>query len=196
MVNYLKGVYMFNLETIQKIQMRALQDPEFRKELLDQPKETLKKEYGLSPSSEIKVLENSENQLYLVIPQLTPNEMAELEKSNSGNPQLDCFNKMLVRSIKEPNFKAQLMQDPKATLEKECQIKLPKDAKTEVVQSDNKTLYLLLPSTALKNELSDEELHAIAGGVVPIVLAGVALGSLFVLGAVQLGLLIHRAVTR
>lgn len=71
---------------------------------------------------------------------------------------------IVKKAISDAAFKKALMADPKATLEKELGIALPKGLKVEIVEETASTLYMVLPDVIKTDTLSDKELEAVAGG--------------------------------
>lgn len=75
-------------------------------------------------------------------------------------------------------FKQQLLDNPKAAVEQELGEQLPEGMNVEIIQEPANTLYIVLPtkpesSAELSDGLSDEELEAVAGGVMsPIAVVG------------------------
>ena len=69
--------------------------------------------------------------------------------------------------MKDGDFRKQLIENPKITLEEEFGMKLPDSVNVKVVEEDAQTLYLVLPQnpTAGKDhELGDADLESVAGG--------------------------------
>ncbi len=72
------------------------------------------------------------------------------------------------KAIQDPAFKAALKANPKAALAKELGTELPADLQVEVVETSETKFYVVLPSDSLLSgdeELSDEQLEAVAGGI-------------------------------
>ena len=61
-------------------------------------------------------------------------------------------------------FRQALIQNPRSAIGKEFGIDLPTDFDVKVLQEDSRSLYLVLPATSEKDELSDQLLEAVAGG--------------------------------
>jgi hypothetical protein len=76
-----------------------------------------------------------------------------------------------ARALKDKAFRAELLRDPKATLDRELtargsEARLPDELKVEIIEERADTLYLMLPEEDLGMgmELEDEALEAVAGG--------------------------------
>lgn len=68
-------------------------------------------------------------------------------------------------AAQNPDYRASLLSNPKALLEKQMQQSLPASLNVKVVQETADTLYLIAPYVASTgDELSDEDLEKVAGG--------------------------------
>jgi hypothetical protein len=94
------------------------------------------------------------------------------------------------QSIVDPDFRAELVADPKATLEKYLQQPFPVNVNVEVHEIDYDSIHLVVPklrtarelaqltSTSLEDmELSDEQLEAVAGGESVVVVGTILVAS-------------------
>jgi hypothetical protein len=72
---------------------------------------------------------------------------------------------LIEKAWKEPDFKRQVVSDPKGMFEKHLGQKLPENLKIFVHEEDANTLYFSIPPAPSNlNELSDEDLEKVAGG--------------------------------
>ena len=75
---------------------------------------------------------------------------------------------IVQKSIEDEDFRQQLLEDPKETLEGELETRLPEEVQVRAVEETADAIYLVLPSTPMAGgeggELSDQELGAVAGG--------------------------------
>jgi len=87
-----------------------------------------------------------------------------------GRSRKDVEAQIIAKAWSDEAFMEELRTNPRAAIEKELGMELPEDAKVEVhVESaEDKTFHLVIPSKPTSDELSDEQLEAAAGGVVPI----------------------------
>ena len=97
---------------------------------------------------------------------------------------------IVQRAWKDDTFRDEFVSDPKGTIEKYSGQKLPAELKVVALAEDDKTIHFVIPpKPANADELSDEELEKVAGGIdfiTAAVFAGVALGlSIGVAGAAQ-----------
>jgi hypothetical protein len=69
-----------------------------------------------------------------------------------------------IKALENSEFRQQLITNPKAILSQELGKQLPDDITVEVVEETNKKIYLVIPSEVVSEELSEEQLEAVAGG--------------------------------
>ena len=73
---------------------------------------------------------------------------------------------IVKRSWSHPEFRAEFLADPKATIEKYSGEKLPVDFTVTASAEDDQTIYFVIPTRpANADELSDEDLEKVAGGI-------------------------------
>jgi Nitrile hydratase, alpha chain len=74
--------------------------------------------------------------------------------------------RMIERATGDPQFRQELLQNPRETLERELGVRLPAGIEIRVVEETSSTLYLVLPPQPMQagQELSDQELEQVAGG--------------------------------
>src|SRR5688500_13981050 len=96
---------------------------------------------------------------------------------------------IVERAWKDPAFHDEFVADPKATIEKYSGQKLPAEVKLFAHAEDDQTVHFVIPKKpANADELSDEDLEKVAGGIdifsaSIIAIAGVVLASTAVAGA-------------
>jgi hypothetical protein len=73
--------------------------------------------------------------------------------------------RLIEKAWKDPEFRKQVVSDPKGMLEKQIGQKLPENLKIYIHEEDANTLHFSVPPIpADVSELSDEELGRVAGG--------------------------------
>lgn len=77
---------------------------------------------------------------------------------------------IVERAWKDPAFHDEFVADPKATIEKYSGQKLPAEVKMVAHAEDDRTVHFVIPQKpANADQLSDEDLEKVAGGIDVIV---------------------------
>jgi len=84
----------------------------------------------------------------------------------------DARIKLIEKAMKDPAFRAKLIADPKAAIEKELGRKLPDGVTVRVVEDAPNAVHLVLPPAPAKGQLTDAELETAAGGALPTFVCG------------------------
>ena len=87
------------------------------------------------------------------------------EASAGGRKELE--QRVIQKSLEDSEFRASLLADPKAAIERELGTSLPAGVQVNVVEESSNSLYLVLPQASqggAGGELSDQDLEAVAGG--------------------------------
>ena len=72
---------------------------------------------------------------------------------------------LITKAWKDAVFKQELLSNPKAVYARELGQQLPENLQVQVMEEDDRHLYLALPkSPQVSEEITDEALEAIAGG--------------------------------
>lgn len=94
---------------------------------------------------------------------------------------------IVQRAWKDDAFRAEFLADAKGTIEKYSGQKLPAEMQVVAVAEDDKTIHFVIPpKPANADELSDEDLEKVAGGVDIIFTPFIVLG-VFVAASVAVG---------
>ena len=76
---------------------------------------------------------------------------------------------IIAKALENSEFREELVENPKATLEKEYGKSMPEGLTIHVVEEDSNSITLVLPevpdSAEVEGELSDEALEGVAGGI-------------------------------
>ena len=93
---------------------------------------------------------------------------------------------LVEKCWKDPEFKKQILADPKSMLERHLGKKLPGDLKIFVHEENAETLHFSLPPAPTNaTELSDEDLEKVAGGTEVIAVLSVTVSAaLTIIGSV------------
>ncbi len=90
---------------------------------------------------------------------------------------------IVQRAWKDESFRNEFVADPKATIEKYSGQKLPAEVKVVALAEDDKTIHFVIPpKPANADELSDEDLEKVAGGldvISPIFIAAFVAAGVF-----------------
>ena len=86
---------------------------------------------------------------------------------NDNNPANDPQIQLITKAWKDDNFHRELLDDPRAAIEKELNVKLPAGLSLQVHEQSDNVLHLLLPPRPEEGELSDAQMEQVAGGFNP-----------------------------
>ncbi|MBW4562711.1 MAG: NHLP leader peptide family RiPP precursor [Mojavia pulchra JT2-VF2] len=88
--------------------------------------------------------------------------------TESMNARFEIEHKLIQRAWEDETFKQELLSNPRAVFERESGQEIPKSLEIEVIQETANKVYLVLPTNPapdITNELSEEALESVAGGV-------------------------------
>lgn len=177
---------------------KAWKDEEFKQELIRNPKAVLEREVSrLEPGAkvpenlDVRVLEETPDTLYVVLPPKPGAERGELSDEDLDNEEGDAMaeqdlggskqavagrkglqGELIARAWNDEAFREELVRNPKAVLQREVSrikpgLTLPKNLNVKVVEETPTTLNVVLPYKphgAESGELSDADLERVAGG--------------------------------
>ncbi|HEY8535017.1 MAG TPA: NHLP leader peptide family RiPP precursor [Vicinamibacterales bacterium] len=76
------------------------------------------------------------------------------------------MNAIVQRSISDPEFRRALVEDPKTAIHDAFGIRIPDEFRVKFIEKGpDLDALIVLPDPAVSDELSDDELDSVAGGV-------------------------------
>lgn len=82
---------------------------------------------------------------------------------SNTNQRMAMEAQVIKKSLKDPDFRKNLIDNPKATIEKEYGVKLPENIKINVYPEAKNTINLVLPAVQSSSaDLSDGEIGSVA----------------------------------
>jgi len=132
--------------SISQVIAKAIHDPDFRTQLIAEPKETLHSMAVPIPAEQtVTVLESKEGQVFFVLPILTDEMIHDLNTSLlSVHPQRSARSRILIKAAQDPSYKAQLLASPKTVLADEG-LTIPESSELAVLENSDQHLYIVLP---------------------------------------------------
>lgn len=145
---------MLQNDKLARVIAKALANESFKQQLKEHPHQAFKSAGVEVPSNiVINVLEDSENQVHVVLP--TSSEQIKL-------PNIPGIKAILEKTLKDSNFKQQLIHSPNATLE-EMGIQLKNNRKIVILENNLNLWHFVLPYINL-HELAGGKCQACNGG--------------------------------
>lgn len=98
-----------------QVMAKAVHEPEFRTRFMENPKVVLDEmKIFLPPAQNVTVLESRAGEIFFVLPILTEEEIHQLRNSlNTVHPQRSVRSRILLKARDDPEYKAQLIEQPK-----------------------------------------------------------------------------------
>jgi hypothetical protein len=126
---------------------QAVHNPDFRKQLLDRPQQALASmEIQIPPECAVKVVESTHGQTFVVLPIMTASEVAIVQSGlKSQRSQRATRSGMILKAWQDPDYKAQLLQDPKTVLLAEG-FQIPEATTVTVLENNAEHLHLVIPT--------------------------------------------------
>jgi hypothetical protein len=138
---------------------RAWQDEIFKQNLLNNAKDTLTRLGIATPEGvEIKAVEETDVKRYILLS--SPGAVELIPQEEEANP----FTPLKAKAAQDSAFKQELLNHPKATIEQEIGLSIPSWVDVEVLEATPRSSFLIIPNMPDEEELSEDELAAIAGG--------------------------------
>jgi len=98
----------------------------------------------------------------------------EMASSPSVDSRADLQKRLIIKTWRDPEFKKNILEDPKGMLEAQLGGKLPADVKIYVHEESPDTLHFSIPiAPSNVSELSDGDLQKVAGGTDIIITASI-----------------------
>lgn len=150
---------------------RALKDEDFKRELIANPKAVIESELGtkLPDELEIKVLEETEDTIYMVLPCNPYEGISEeelqaslgmsyedvalwvLEQQRNSILDEEYTTAILSKCWKDDNFKDAWLNNSREILEKQFELSIPVEIKIKAIEETTKKLYVVLPKLLANN---------------------------------------------
>ncbi len=150
---------MTQITSMQELLNTVWSDASFKQEFISNPKATLS-QVGVTVADnvELTVLEENENNLYLVIP--------SAEIASTFETEGDLIAQLIARAANDADLRAEMLADPKAVIARETGLVIPEESNVAVFEQTADKAYFVLPrpSEDGERELSTAELETVAAG--------------------------------
>jgi hypothetical protein len=99
---------------------------------------------------------------------------------NSNQSRQSIEQEIRVKSLKDPKFRQQLLENPKSAIEVAMGVNIPETLEIKVIEESANHLILTVPPALPEsaNSLSEEQLEAVAGGATPAVVGTMVTGAI------------------
>lgn len=125
---------------------KALREPELRSQLMAEPRKTLQTmNVDLPAEQQVTVLESTAQQSFFVLPILTEADVQQLQNSlDTVHPLRSVRSRVLIKAFHDPDYKLQLLKNPKAVLRAEG-LPVPESTAMTALENSLEQLYIVLP---------------------------------------------------
>jgi Nitrile hydratase, alpha chain len=156
-------------ERYARVVAKAWADPAFKQRLVADPLAVLQ-EHGLPVPAGLaaRVVENTTDTVYLVLPARPRGELSAKEVGRVTGEETEPAKKLghvLIKALQDEAFKRRLVADPRAVLQEEG-VPLPEGKTVRVVEDTPQSVHVILPRKPAAEELSEDQLGQVAGGLV------------------------------
>jgi hypothetical protein len=124
----------------------AVKNPKFKAGLMANPLQALA-DFGirLPPQQSVQVLESTAHMTYLVLPVMTDQEVAELQKGMMGSRALRAIrSRVLLQAGRDLEYRSRLLADPKEVL-KEAGLQISDNTSVRILENRSDRLHLVIP---------------------------------------------------
>jgi hypothetical protein len=143
------------------LMQRLVKDPDFREQIKNNPRETLKlNKVELPEGIDVEVHEDDPTTIHSVLP--VEGDEKQLEVAKRANP---VAAKVWEAAWSDPDYKRRLFSEPRAAFKELTNLSPPESMKLVPLENTRDKLHIVLPYLSpATGELSDSELEMVAGG--------------------------------
>jgi hypothetical protein len=150
---------MTQIASMEELLNTVWSDAAFKQEFISNPKATLS-QVGVTVDEnvELTVLEENDNNLYLVIP--------SAEIASTFETEGDLIAQLIARAANDADLRAEMLANPKAVIARETGLVIPEESNVSVFEQTADHAYFVLPRPTAdgERELSTAELETVAAG--------------------------------
>lgn len=88
----------------------------------------------------------------------------DMDEQTEQKSRQEIEAQIVTKAWKDSTYKEELLSNPKFVYERELNIQFSSEVNVQVLKEDSQTFYFVLPVCPEVNELSEDQLEAIAGG--------------------------------
>ncbi len=158
-LNLTRTKIMTQIASMEELLNTVWSDAAFKQEFISNPKATLS-QVGVTVDEnvELTVLEENDNNLYLVIP--------SAEIASTFETEGDLIAQLIARAANDADLRAEMLANPKAVIARETGLVIPEESNVSVFEQTADKAYFVLPRPTAdgERELSTAELETVAAG--------------------------------